>query len=178
MHRSVNFGRDFAGLSTVGYELLDEDDVVVVPRTTAGVTAKGDGSYGCDIVPPTGYVDGYVRWSTGADADAAIAVDDWLAVGSSGGGGSPVPGPDLRGPGSDQCTITLYKPNGDPLPNAAVWVTATPVRSNVVAGTLYSDSQGQVMFLLDGGVTYYLWAQKDEYESYNGVMFNAIPDEE
>jgi hypothetical protein len=48
---------------------------------------------------------------------------------------------------------------GTPQDGAAVWVTSDAAGAYLVAGTLTTNSEGNVTFYLDAG-TYYVWAQK------------------
>lgn len=63
--------------------------------------------------------------------------------------------------GSGAITYTYTVTNSDdglPIAGVAVWVTTDSAGTNVVAGTLVTDSFGVVTFYLDAG-TYYLWRQ-------------------
>lgn len=82
-----------------------------------------------------------------ADADQ-VAVLDAIA----GEAGSAV------GPGSIRKEITITS-LGVPVDGAAVWVTMDVSGLNVIAGTLTTDTFGNVEFMLDAG-TYYVWAQR------------------
>lgn len=74
------------------------------------------------------------------------------------------------GVGAD--TITLHIGVAD----ADVWITSDSAGSNVVAGTKQTNSAGDVTFLLDHGTVYYLWVQKDGYNSIQGEPFTAARD--
>lgn len=79
------------------------------------------------------------------------------------------------GPGADSVTITITR-GGNPVADADVWVTSDAAGDVVVAGTLQTNSAGKVVFLLDDGVTYYLWMQKDGEKSIRGEAFAASAD--
>ncbi len=79
------------------------------------------------------------------------------------------------GSGADNVTINI-KQGGSPVADADVWITNDSAGNNVVAGTLQTDSSGNVLFLLDNGVTYYLWMQKDGSNSIKGDVFVAATD--
>jgi hypothetical protein len=81
----------------------------------------------------------------------------------------------IPGPGADECTINI-KVGGTPVPDADVWITSDAAGDTIVAGTLQTDSSGDVTFLLDAGNTYYLWMQKDGYNSIEGTSFVAVAD--
>jgi hypothetical protein len=81
----------------------------------------------------------------------------------------------LLGSGADTCTINLTVA-GQPVADASVWITADQVGANVVAGTVRTDSNGNIKLLLDHGSTYYLWAQKDGMNPIMGQQFVAQRD--
>lgn len=82
----------------------------------------------------------------------------------------------LPGPGAYEVTISLSS-GGVPLADCAVWITSDAGGSAVVAGTLYTDDQGDATFMLDTGVTYYLWTKKSGFEPLTGEEFTAVADE-
>jgi hypothetical protein len=57
-----------------------------------------------------------------------------------------------------------------------VWITNDAAGLNVVAGTLQTNSLGSVTFMLDAGVTYYRFAQKDGIMFLNPSPFVAVAD--
>jgi hypothetical protein len=90
---------------------------------------------------------------------------------ASGGGGSSA------GPGADQVTLNFTNTTtGLPIADADVWVTIDAAGAGVVAGTLQTDSAGDVTFLLDAGVTYYAYLQKDGVNPILGESFVAAAD--
>ena len=89
------------------------------------------------------------------------------------------PAPDLRGPGAYSVTIKLWAnspTNTIPLADADVWITQDENGTNTIAGTLQTNSDGEVTFLLDNGVTYYAWAQKDGANPIRAFEFVAVAD--
>lgn len=104
-----------------------------------------------------------------ATALATIALNLDAKVSEAGGGG------DGSGTGADQVTITVSQ-SGNPVADAGVWITTDSDGRNVVAGTLQTDSEGKVLFLLDAGDTYYLWMQKDGSNPILGQQFIATAD--
>ncbi len=81
------------------------------------------------------------------------------------------------GSGADQVTIKIEDPASlFPVPDADVWITSDQAGMNVIAGTLQTDGAGEVLFLLDDGVTYYLWMQKEGQKSIRGKQFVAQAD--
>jgi hypothetical protein len=79
------------------------------------------------------------------------------------------------GPGADPVTI-LIGTSGSPVPDADVWITSDEEGENVVAGTSQTNSSGEVVFYLDYGSVYYLWAQKDGKNTIRGQEFTASAD--
>jgi hypothetical protein len=67
----------------------------------------------------------------------------------------------VAGLGSVSNTITVTV-GGVGLEGVDVWVTSDEAGTTVVAGTLQTDTNGEVVFLLDPG-TYYVWQQKTGY---------------
>jgi hypothetical protein len=65
------------------------------------------------------------------------------------------------GAGSNAVTITVTD-GSNPIESVAVWITTDVGGSSVVAGTLYTDANGQVTFYLDNG-SYYVWQQLAGY---------------
>ncbi len=80
------------------------------------------------------------------------------------------------GTGADEVTLTFTKEGSVPIADADVWITSDAGGDNVVAGTLQTDSSGQVTFLLDAGSTYYSFLQKDGINSIRGQSFVAQAD--
>lgn len=64
--KNVNFGVSKTGLSTVAYRLLNNDGVVMVARTTSGVSEvlAGTGIYQAEIPFPENW-NGTILWDTG-----------------------------------------------------------------------------------------------------------------
>lgn len=92
--RSVNFGANKGGLSTVGFTLYNPDGTVFASRETAGIVeiVTGKGIYACSINFADAW-SGLVVWDTG-EATPIYAVDQFDyrkysgSGGGSGGGGS------------------------------------------------------------------------------------------
>ena len=79
------------------------------------------------------------------------------------------------GPGANAVTISVNA-SGLPLPDCAVWISSDALGAQTVAGTLVTNDQGDATFMLDEGLTYYLWARKSGYEPINGEAFTAVAD--
>lgn len=81
------------------------------------------------------------------------------------------------GPGADNVTITITDPATlFPVADADVWISTDLAGLNVIGGTLQTDGAGQALFLLDDGVTYFLWMQKEGQKSIRGQEFVAVAD--
>jgi hypothetical protein len=70
------------------------------------------------------------------------------------------------GSGALSCTWTVKDSLGNPMDNVQVWITTDAKGVNVIAGTLLTNSYGQVTFMLDAG-TYYVWREKGGYDFSN-----------
>jgi hypothetical protein len=80
------------------------------------------------------------------------------------------------GAGAESVTITWTDGSGNPVADGDVWITTDAAGSNVVAGTLQTNTSGQATFMLDAGETYYLFAQHSGYNSIRGQSFVAVAD--
>lgn len=77
------------------------------------------------------------------------------------------------GAGSIAHTVTVTNQNTSlPVANAEVWVTTDSAGTNVVAGTLVTDMNGQVTFYLDAG-SYYLWCTEPGFTRTNPTAFTV-----
>lgn len=79
----------------------------------------------------------------------------------------------LAGAGSVAWVVTVETSGGDPISGAEVWCTLDAAGDNITAGTLTTDDNGQVTFMLDSGVTYYLWRDHSNYQWDNPVTFTV-----
>jgi hypothetical protein len=79
------------------------------------------------------------------------------------------------GAGASEQTITIKDGDGNPIADADVWITSDAAGTIVVYGTKQTDSDGHPdpQPMLDAGVTYYLWMQKDGCNPINGKEFEA-----
>lgn len=76
------------------------------------------------------------------------------------------------GPGATACKVVI-KANGIPIPQALVWLTSDPAGTTVVAGSLLTDSNGIVTFMLTVSNLYYLWMRKDGENPILGQSYTA-----
>lgn len=79
------------------------------------------------------------------------------------------------GVGADTVTIN-FKVAGNNQADANAWITSDAAGTILVAGTLVTDSNGNAVFLLDSGNTYYMWLSKDGINSVQGEEFTATAD--
>jgi len=81
------------------------------------------------------------------------------------------------GSGADTCTLTFTNPTTLlPIADASVWISSDLAGNAIVAGTRQTNSNGNVIFLLDSGSTYYAWLQKDGVNQIRGQIFVALAD--
>ena len=81
------------------------------------------------------------------------------------------------GAGADTVTLQICLEDGvTPIADADVWISTDALGNNVVAGTLQTNGAGKVTFLLDAGVTYWRWVQKDGVVFSNPIKFVAVAD--
>ncbi len=76
------------------------------------------------------------------------------------------------GPGGSTKEITVLDNVGNPINGVAVWVTTDVEGQITVAGTLYSEINGHVIFLLPSG-SYYLWRMSKAYTFDNPELFSV-----
>lgn len=69
-------------------------------------------------------------------------------------------GRDPLGPGALVCTLTVRSTEGAVIADADCWISTDEAGDVVVTGHELTNDVGQVTFLLDSGVLYYLWAEK------------------
>lgn len=109
-------------------------------------------------------------YTVGSTTSAPVFTAAVLINAPTGGGGG-------GGSGADICTMTITQTGtGTPIANANVWITSDAAGTTIVAGSLPTKTDGTVVFLLDAGVTYYLWMQKDGEQSIQGQVFVAVAD--
>jgi hypothetical protein len=166
------------GSTGTGLKLYDISvDTAEIGTAGAGLTeAGGTGDHLDDL----GGMSTAMKAEVNAEADTAISdaaipagVDTTLT--SSHGSGDWTTAGGTIGSGADSVTLNI-KEGGDNVPDAQVWVTSDSAGATVVAGTVTTNSSGDVTFMLDAGSTYYLWMQKDGYNSIQGQSFVAVAD--
>ena len=144
-----------------------DDGAAVV--TVVPVTAN---EFAATFTVPTGYAFGDQVQLKVAYSAGTRAAQDYLWERTL----TQLPGT-AAGVGADQVTITILDPASlFPVPDADVWITSDQAGLNVIAGTLQTDGAGKALFLLDDGVVYYLWMQKEGQKSLRGEQFTAQAD--
>ena len=153
--RSVAFGDSKTGLATVGLTLLNPDGTTHTARTTTDVYEIAGGGYGKNITFPDNWK-GILKWDSG-EGSPIYAYEDYNYLEMS---GSNV------GAGALSCTWTQKDEGGTPMDNVQVWISEDIGGTNIIAGTLLTNSSGEVTFMLDAN-TYYVWREKAGYNFAN-----------
>lgn len=78
---------------------------------------------------------------------------------------------DAYGAGAVSHTVTITS-DGTAVSGAEVWVSQDVTGVSIVAGTLHTNTAGQVTFMLDPG-SYYLWASKSGVQFSNPQVFTV-----
>jgi hypothetical protein len=152
---SVAFGKSKTGLGSVGLTLLNPDGTEHTARTTADIYEIAGGGYGKNIAFPDNWK-GVLKWDSG-EGSPVYAYEDFNYL------TMPL---DTLGAGALLCTWTQKDSGGTPMDNVAVWITTDEAGTNVIAGTLYTVSSGEVEFMLDAG-TYYVWRENAGFNFTN-----------
>jgi hypothetical protein len=112
---------------------------------------------------------GDISWITGGGASAADIADavwDELQSGHIDAGSfgkyldTEVSGVGGVGSGGTLCTWTQKDDGDQPMDNVKTWVTTDIEGTNVIAGTLCTNAQGEVSFMLDVPQTVYVWRER------------------
>lgn len=147
---------------------------VVARAAVGGEHPASSGIYYADITWDNAWTSPRVVWDDGTNyAVEGDAIADITQINGAAATAGVSPG----GAGSSQCTLHFQDSVGAAIADGDVWITTTTSpTANVVAGTLQTNSSGNVTFLLDTGSTYYKWFEKDGYASVQGVSFVAVAD--
>jgi hypothetical protein len=79
------------------------------------------------------------------------------------------------GAGSTAQTIRITDSDDVAIPDAEVWLTSDIAGTNVVAGTLTTNDDGDVTFYVDLGSTYYVWFDKAGDYGYTNPVNTWTP---
>lgn len=133
VYRDVDFGKDYSGIATTGYKVLDNLGATVIARTTIGVFDLGKGKYGANFTLSTGFI-GTVFWDTvsGGDVTALESID--LTAQATG-----------LGTGARTVTITVND-GSNPVQSASVRLT-----KGVESYIGLTAANGQITFNVDDG---------------------------
>lgn len=152
---SVAFGDEKVSLNTVGVRLLNTDGSEHTARTTAGVYEMNGGGYGKNITFPDNWK-GILEWDTG-EGSPLYAYEDYNYLTMPSG---------TLGAGGLSCTWAQKDSGNTPMDNVGIWITTDITGTNIIAGTIYTNASGEVIFMLDAG-TYYVWREKAGYNFTN-----------
>jgi len=153
--RSVAFGSSKTGLGSVGMTLLNPDGTEHTARSTVGIYEMAGGGYGKNISFPDNWK-GILKWDSG-EGSPIYAYEDYNYLEMSGSN---------IGGGALSCTWTQKDAAGTPMDNVQVWITTDEAGTNVVAGTLLTNANGEVTFMLDAS-SYYVWREKGGFNFDN-----------
>jgi hypothetical protein len=136
-----------ATISSIATAMTVAEDVADTKRVSdlndLGGTAQTGDAYA--VVADTTYGNAKLA-RTGADSDTLKSLSD------------QIDGVVSEGAGSETVTITCLDSTSNAVEGVAVWVTSDIAGTTVEAGTLYSNSSGQIVVYLDVG-THYVWRQ-------------------
>lgn len=169
---------------TAGVTVTTNNDKTGYALSAAGVDLIWDevqsghataGSFGLyvDIASST-ISSGGLTAATIADAVWDEAIADHLTSGTTGRKLNDLSIATISA-GADECTLNVSVAD-EPIENAQCWVTTDSAGENVYDGTKVTDSDGNAVFLLDDGNTFYFWAQKSGVVSIMGEEFVAEAD--
>lgn len=152
--RSVAFGGSKTGLGSVGMTLLNPDGSEHTARTTANIYETDGGGYGKNIEFPDNWK-GIIKWDSG-EGSPVYAYEDYNYLEMSGEVGA----------GALSCTWTQKDEDEVVMGNVEVWISTDEEGTNVIAGTLVTNTSGEVTFMLDAG-SYYVWREKPSFNFTN-----------
>jgi hypothetical protein len=73
----------------------------------------------------------------------------------------------IRGTGSQLKTVKLVDADKHPIRGARVWLTSDEPGVHLVAGVETTNDAGETKFLVDVGVTYYIWCDSSDADFTN-----------
>ena len=152
---SVAFGGSKTGLTEVGITLLNPDGSVHTARDTANIFEMGGGGYAKNITFPDNWK-GIIKWDSG-EGSPLYAYEDYNYLEMTGGN---------VGTGSLTCIWTQRTESGVPMDGVRIWISEDADGTNIIAGTLLTNANGEVTFMLDAG-TVYVWRLKTGYTFTN-----------
>jgi len=157
---------DATWATATGFSTLDADDIL----TALGLAEGNLDEQFAAITGGATAEEVRIEMDANSTRLAAIAEDtnelqtDWadggrldLLLDAAGGGAT--------GSGAVEWTVACQV-GGVPIEGMEVWITTDAAGANIVAGTLCTDANGLVTFMLDAG-DYYVWRQKAGYNLTN-----------
>jgi hypothetical protein len=169
---SISLGQSKSGLSLEA-QIMDNAGNNVGSASSLGFVELGAGNYAFNSGNiPAGHR-GIIKFYESGSASSPLAIapinpetaefmDTRLSL-ISGGAGS----------GSVRTTITVTDESATPLDGVAVWVSTDSTGNNIVAGTLFTNALGEVVFMLDAG-NYYVWKQLSGFNFTNPTLITVV----
>lgn len=77
------------------------------------------------------------------------------------------------GAGAVEHVIRITDGSSNPLEGIACWITSDSAGAQVAAGTLTTNTSGEVTFFLDASTSYYAWFQGPGYTGTNPTSFTT-----
>jgi hypothetical protein len=114
------------------------------------------------------------HWPSGSDLPFNIKVSNHSTgslLGTAAFNSYDVP-VSIAGAGGISTTLTIEDASSNPIQGVDVWVTTDAAGTNTIAGTVTTDSFGNVTFYLDAG-TYYVWKLKPNYTFTNPAQITV-----
>gem|GEM_PF-1763607 len=140
---------DIAAIEVSGLTAQQTRDAMKLAPTAGDPAAGSIDKHLDDIVGDTNELQ--ADWKDGGRLDELL--DDAAAVTGETGSGAVA-------------TTVICQVSGNPVDGVEVWITTDEAGLSVVAGTLSTDTAGEVEFMLDAG-DYYVWRQKSGYNFSN-----------
>lgn len=135
---------------TVTIDVYDETNTLIV--TAGSATEVGGGLYQYSLASGSVDAAGIYRaiFKTTGDVDVKNVPSQWNVLVAN----SSTP---TLGSGSTAYTIAIHDELANDIVGAEVWITSDVAGTSVIAGTLITNDNGEVTFMLDPGTTVYVW---------------------
>jgi hypothetical protein len=144
--KTVHYGPTKTGLKpTISARGYHGDGTVATPVYTGAadeIEHEGFGAYRCRFAFPGGFIDGYIEWTPG---DGSRTLIDEVNI--------PVAAAEvtLTGVGANEVTVTVVDDDTPPNPLQDISVTVLDASGTTVRGWFTTNSDGQIVFMLDNG---------------------------
>ncbi len=136
----------------------DQLSFTIANQVDSNALTGGSGSGGDDAATIYNYFTDVSREDLFKADVAGLALEATSQTIISTGGSGPWSSGANTGAGSVTFSLDVADQDSNPLEGCAVWISTDTAGTNVIAGTLYTNTLGQVTFTLDPG-TYYVWKQ-------------------